>query len=230
MPLAERIYSDVVHFLRLPRLKFIPITKNEKASPQCGETRSLFEYMLDTQKNGSEIKAQEALFPYLVDCYPGTIRELRINNGGRIDFSVVQDKEQVDIELKHHSVHQANGFGGVLGGLELDLIRHDTHRPEIPLIQVALYTAVEGLAAHPSIFTSHQFIPTYGALPLPQQYEPAARAHLSKWSLLPRYTCLDHPASWGDFHLGPFQAFQSLPGGLVEGRVNYFVGLTTRLL
>ena len=242
MPDPLHVYDDVVAFLKMPQLLYAPIktirgvTKSSISS--AFPSLSLFEYML-AQK--AEIRAQEALFPYLLSKYQVVEREYKCNFSAgspkkyyKVDFIVADDEalsNPVVIELKHYSPHQSGGLATLLGtkpGFNLlgdyEKIRSRfSPLKNTPLIQIGLYTAVETFHLNPGTWHAHQanaFIKTYVRSPVtPSIYGLAADEALAVWPHLAKYN------PYKGFVMPDPSSKSTAPSAWVDGRVNYFVGL-----
>lgn len=255
MTFAEQVFLVLGQALSSAHLRYTPhrsIGHIEGKEEISGAPLSLFEYL--TMNSRPEIRAQDALSPYLVAAGFHVIREYRMTihgkqrifdfvvrpNGGRDTAIDVDNDDLVIIELKHLGAQQTGGFRGLLGPImtpakkELSTLHSDfgKRRPKrVPMIQVGLFTAVAGwnkagAAVHWSAVDS-PFIKRYvKGKPLPRNYRAQALADLSAWSLNHSYT---RPASWpatSHFNGGPPATYHTPDGVQVTGCVDYFLGIT----
>jgi hypothetical protein len=226
----HKLYGHIGNFLSTGLLTHSPhVPSRAFPIPGAAAGMSLFEFMT---MGRPEIRAQQALFPFLDQLYPGTVREYPFSKTF-IDFWVPPQLVPggVAIELKHYSAHQTGQFATLLGSparlrfsLASDLVKP---RPSgSRLIQVALYTAVEQLQ-RPLQRTAPEprFVKSYVRRPVnASDYQPAARRDLGAWPLLSRYVTPRGPAAAGDFIIPAVRHF-GLPGEMVSGRVCFFMGI-----
>jgi hypothetical protein len=210
------------------------LTHQPAASPSAAPAvvsmagMSLFEYMT---RGRPEIRAQEALDPYLRANYPQTVRE-KYHNNTYIDFWIPGvEGQDVAIELKHYSPHQTGKFATLLGPSKkrnFNLVGdHGKPRPAgAILIQIGLYTVVEDLSRPaPKTYSKVPFVKSYVRRPVPRsRYEPLAQDDLRNWRFLSNYVTPSGPATPDDFIVpGRCHTFGA-PGNTVTGRVSFFMG------
>lgn len=234
------VHRDLVYFLQLPHLPFVPIEGRVSGYAGGrpflvpGGTTSLFQAIL---KRAPEKRAQDAMYPFLLDRYPSVLREhaLYVDGKRRIfDFYIppgAADDLPVIIELKHYSVHQSGKFNALLGGplsrfsLFADLIKP---RPKCHFIQVGLFTAVESY--HSCLRTgpdSNPFIRAYVQSPAPAGYASQAAADLAAWQARSFYACPTRPATGSDLHTPASASVFKAGQSYAAGRVSSFVGLVS---
>lgn len=189
--------------------------------------KSLFEYM--TSGRGAEIRAQQALYPYLLAKYPKTTPELKIGKT-RIDFFIPNvGQYDVAIELKHYSPHQSGQFKALLGpsvGRNFTIAGDlKKLRPRgMILLQVALYTTVEQVTIANPKSSSVPFVKTYVARGLSRpSYELQAKNDLGKWQYLRRYYTPRGAATSADFIVPKVQHTFGPNLDKVSGRVCFFM-------
>lgn len=244
--LTHRVYEVLKNVLDADRLEYGPITSftASRASLEANNAGlTLFEHM--TRNNRPEIRAQEAIFPHLIAAGFQVGREKAVDHEGKrriFDFVVSDTSSEVIVELKHYSPHQTDQFRGLLGpivttaGLHRQSLSNDfcKYRPiGATLIQIGLYTAVEGWCDAaglpvPQTQSGSYFIEKFVARPLPRNtYTAQARDALRNWPHLHLFTCPMHTATDQDYCEGPDSAYTSRTDVTVRGRVNYFLGIAS---
>lgn len=244
--LSHKTYHIIKDVLDAERLRYAPIRTS--TAPVGGPSDnandvSLFEYM--TRHNCPEIRAQEAFFPHLLAAGLTVHREMSADVGGKrrvFDFVVSDDSGEVIVELKHYSPHQTGQFGALLGpvingaGEALQSLYQDYRKPrppDIPLIVVGLYTAVEGWHGQagqkvPREQRGSYFVERFARRPADRaSCADQARKTLGNWQHRSLFTCPVQTATANDFCEGPDSIYVSSTGVTVKGRVNYFMGLAT---
>jgi hypothetical protein len=228
-PALNQLYKDLHDFFSGGLLTHNPVVPHgAQHVPGAGAGMSLFEYMTAGRP---EIRAQQALYPYLRQRDPGTRREYHFS-GTFIDFwlpNIVPGG--VAIELKHYSPHQTGQFATLLGSpakLRFSLAS-DLAKPRpagSTLIQIALYTSVEGLPGRLQQTSAEpKFVKSYVRRPVAQHvYEPAARQQLAAWPLLKYYVTPAGQAGANDF-IVPVRHSYGLPAAQISGRVCFFMGI-----
>ncbi|WP_374361937.1 hypothetical protein [Pseudoduganella danionis] len=188
---------------------------------------SLLEQM--TSHRGAELQAQYALYPYLLEKYPLTVREWK--NGSTIADFFIPDvgPHGVAIEMKHFSAHQTNQLQGLLGPSKnkKDTLAHDLYKP-LPngtiLMQIGMFTAVESLTVDSHRNSACHFVRTYVNKPLAlSQYEPGARHNFENWKHLRQYVTPRGDAISADFIVPAKQHVFGTENDRVAGRVNFVV-------
>ena len=254
MTFADQVFLVLGQALSSTHLRYTPerstghVTSIHAIS---GAPLSLFEYL--TMHSRPEIRAQEALLPYLVAAGFHVTREcrMRVNGKQRVFDFVVRPNDGPDvntdpvvddvvvIELKHLGAHQTGGLNALLGpivtpaGKALSTLHSDYHKPHppVPMIQVGLLTAVDGwnqagASVHWSDVDS-PFVKRYvKGKTLASNYQAQAISTLSRWPLNNRYT---RPVSWpatSHFNIGPMVIYYTQAGIEVTGCVHYFLGIT----
>jgi hypothetical protein len=254
MSFADQVFLVLGQALSSAHLRYTPdrslghVTSVQASS---GAPLSLLEYL--TMNPRPEIRGQEALLPYLVAAGFHVTRECRMHIQGKrriFDFVVRPSGTRnndtdpdadnfVVVELKHLGAQQTGGFGALLGPVvtparkALSTLHSDFHkrRPAVPMIQVGLFTAIDGwsqagASVHWSAVDS-PFVKRYvKSKTLGPNYQALAMSTLSTWSLNNRYT---RPASWpatSHFNVGPKVDYDTPAGIRVIGRVHYFLGIT----
>ena len=254
MTFADQVFLVLGQALSSTHLRYAPDRSTghvTSAQTISGEPLSLFEYL--TMHPRPEIRAQDALLPYLVAAGFHVTREcgMRVNGKQRLFDFVVRPggtgddaggpgaDDFVVVELKHLGAHQTGGFKALLGPVlnkaekALSTLHSDFYkdRPSVPLIQVGLFTAVDswGTVAASVHWTAvgSPFVQRYvKGKKLVPNYLAQANLTLSAWELNGRYT---RPASWPasiHFNVGPAVSYQTPTGVQVSGHVHYFLGMT----
>jgi hypothetical protein len=230
--MPHQVFSHIKNFLDNGKVTFEPSAgKHDRRIIQKPANQSLLEYMCSGR---SEIKAQSALFPHLLSLNCKTEREKPL--GGKFfDFWIPGGEgPEIFIELKHYSPHQTGQFNTLLGpspkknfNLDGDYRKFLTNCSNgSVLIQIGLYTAVEGLQStgNPG---GVKFVKSYVRRPIPlADYAPAARKDLQRWwPHLSRYSTPAGPATLHDFVAPQAHTFAANNGDIVTGRVCYFMGI-----
>lgn len=222
------LYQYLNDFFQNGILAHPPVaSRKEEPALALGPGRSLFEHMT---RGRPEVRAQQALDPYLRARYPQTCREWRHGNTF-IDFWIPGiEGQDVAVELKHYSPHQTGKFATLLGPSKkrpFDLVA-DYQKPRPAgsvLIQIGLYTAVEDLnSSAPKTYSRVPFVRSYVRRPVPRsRYEPLARDDLRNWSHLSNYVTPSGRATPADFLVPACQHSFGPPGNVVTGRVCFFL-------
>lgn len=249
---AQQLYRDIEQFMSAPVLPFEPVRGKNRPSAVIANNSSLSLVQYMTENEEAEKRAQDALFPFLLDRYKKVERERQQICSGvvrQFDFYIehqgagIEQSEIVIIELKHLSPHQSGRFpaprrfANLLGpivspaGKVIDSLASDLNKPRPPgatLIQIGLFTGFDALGGHPPREVDNYFIRTYVDQARPSStYKTASENELQAWALRTRYTCPVNVASGNDYHDGTPCTFQTLAGISVTGRVNYFMGIVT---
>jgi hypothetical protein len=245
-PFVQQVYYDIAGFLSAPALPFMPVCSRSATVATItanSSPLSLFSYM--TENACAEIRAQDALFPFLVSKYEKVERERLwyFDSAKRVfDFFVTHGGEELIIELKHLSPHQSgrhpapyrflNLLGPIVapGGKHIQTVCEDYEksRPtDVALIQLALYTGIDawsGGCLQQQV--DNYFIQHYVPHALPSStYKQASEGVLNAWEFRSRYRCPAAPASGRDYREGRACTFTTVNGIDVTGRVNYFMGI-----
>lgn len=245
--LAHKVFQTLKEVLDAERLSYAPIKSSIASRDDLqanNDGLTLFKHM--TVDRRPEIRAQEAIFPHLIAAGWDVRREktVYIKDKCRIfDFVVTDDCSEVIVELKHYSPHQTKQFVGLLGPVvtkakvHLQSLHKDFHkrRPsETPLIQLGLFTAVEGWrntvgVQVPRKDSGSYFIEKFARGPLVRGvYEAQARQALGNWAYRHLFACPTQTATASDFCVGPSSEYTSNTNVTVRGRVNYFLGIAAQ--
>lgn len=224
--MLDDLYLYIKEFFDAGIINHHPTKQRNLRSPtRLTVSKSLFEHM--TAGRGAEIRAQQALYPYLIERYPQTKPEFGFKKT-RIDFFIPNiGPYNVAIELKHYSPHQSGQFKTLLGpspGRNFTIVGDlkKARPPNTILLQIGLYTAVEN-ATNPQN-SSVQFVRTYVKKTVQQcGYEAAARVELSTWPYLRHYCTPNGIATPADFSV-PQKPHRFGPShDIVSGRVCFFM-------
>lgn len=240
MPTAADVYNQIQAFFRNPPLPLLEQLCRGK--PEIIIQKLLFAH-LQNSFGLTQVK-KEVRYTCHVQNSTGDKPSFTV-----IDFIVLDDNLSdiiCCIELKHYSANQGRLKRLLSGGINRNGKQQRFHldddfqkcRPCVPLIQIGIFSAVEGISsvAPKATFSGHPFIQKYVLKRSGKQYAlpgitywRQAQVAFAGWlanQALNRYTTPSNPAQMSDLIFGQTQSFRTASGVQVTGRVNYFIGLT----